>query len=216
MPVPKCHFLPPILLLEELLDVRHRSEQLHRLVGKRQKAFTLVKAARIFILGIYDHREGRDLAPDGPKQSIRQQKPAIALALVALVNRERIARQFPRCLFRQLPEIHRRRRKGVVASDRTVREHQHEGRGQVLSGILTGLNSEIPVKRLDATFERRPVVPAIEDLDPQGFSDIVRHLSDAGRLAIAAYRVTQTIVGRLGLSNASTKVSLSRTDRSRR
>lgn len=66
----------PHFLFEELFDVRHRPEQLHWLVGKRKKAFTLVEAARIFILSIYDHCEGRDLAPDGPKEGIRQQKPA--------------------------------------------------------------------------------------------------------------------------------------------
>lgn len=196
----------PHFLFEELFDVRHRPEQLHWLVGKRKKAFTLVEAARIFILSIYDHCEGRDLAPDGPKEGIRQQKPAIALALVASVDRksteksrwnDRIARQFPHCLFGQLPEIHCRPRKGVVASDRTVRQHQHERRSHVLAGILTGLNPEIPIKRLHATFERRPVVLSTEDLDPRGFSDVVRHPSDVGRLAIATHRVTQTIIDRL-------------------
>ena len=52
---------------------------------------------------------------------------------------QRVSRELPHDLKRQFREPHGRRRKGVIASDTSVWRQQKEGRGAILSCILTGL-----------------------------------------------------------------------------
>ena len=60
----------PQSLFEELFNVCHRPEQLHRLVGKRQKALTFIEPTSVLILSIDDHRERRDLAAHRSEQRV--------------------------------------------------------------------------------------------------------------------------------------------------
>jgi hypothetical protein len=57
--------------IEQSTDIRHRPEQLHGPIGKRQKAFPLVEATGGGILRIDDHGERGDLAPSGALESVR-------------------------------------------------------------------------------------------------------------------------------------------------
>jgi len=56
--------------IEQPPDIRHRPEQLHRLIGKRQKTLTLIEAAGRLILGVDDNGERRDLTTDRAEQSV--------------------------------------------------------------------------------------------------------------------------------------------------
>src|ERR1700756_1432611 len=73
-------------LFIELRNVRHRSEQPQRLIGKRQEALALIETAGCFILRVDDDRERCDLATDCAKQSICKQEAAVASSLMDFVD----------------------------------------------------------------------------------------------------------------------------------
>ena len=95
-------------------------------------------------------------------QGIGQEIPAITPALLPSIDGQaseqrrrnaRIARQFANGLGRPFTDIYRSRRKRVVAGDSSIRQDQHERRRNVLTGILSSLQSKISIERFYATFE---------------------------------------------------------------
>ena len=99
---------------------------------------------------------------------------------------ERVARQTPGYLVRQLREFHGSWREGVVAADPIIRQDQHERRRQVVARILPGPRAEISIERFNAADERVAVMPRAESLDTKRFLGWPSHLLNAGGFAIAA------------------------------
>src|SRR6185312_5622218 len=136
------------MLFIELRNIRHRSEQLERLLRKRQKALALIEAAGCLILCIDNNGERCDLATDCAKQSVGKQEAAVASSLIGAVDskpaqerrwNESIPGKFTRDVDREFGKFHAGRRKRVVAANGIVWQHKHEWRCHLLAGVLPGL-----------------------------------------------------------------------------
>jgi hypothetical protein len=57
-----------------------------------------------------------------------------------------------------------------VARDHPVRQNEHEGRRDVLSGVLSRLTPEIPIERLYTAGERLAVMLRPEGLNPRALN----------------------------------------------
>lgn len=197
------------LLPEQHFYIRHCTKQLQRVVRKWLEALALVEAPGGLILGIDDYREGGDLASHCPIERVCQKKSAVALALVPLIDSEpaeqrrrdeRIARQLARDGIRQFCHADRCRRQRIEAGNAAIGQNQHEGSGDLLARLLSGLRPKISVEWLRAARERRAIVMGAESLDVQSVRRFPLHLSDARLFAVEADRFAQPIVDRLRFS----------------
>ena len=184
----------------------HGAKQFQRLVRKWLETLALVEAPGGLILGIDDYRERGDLATYCPIERVCQKKSAVALALVPLIDGEpakqrrrdeRIARQLARDGIRQFWQADRRRRQRIEAGNAAIGQNQHEGSGDFLARLLSGLRPKISVEWLRAARERRAIVMGAESLHVQGVRRFPFHVSDARLCAIKPDRFAQSIVDRL-------------------
>ncbi len=165
---------PASMSLEERCDIRHGPEQFHRLIGKWQKAFALVKSPRSLVLCIHHHGEGGNLAANGTTKRIGEQEPAVAFTLMLPIHGqpsqqrgrdEWISRQAAGHIGGKLGELHAGCRQSVIAADRTVGEDKYEWRCDILAGFLSCLRSEISIEWLDPTRKCAAIVLRSKDLD---------------------------------------------------
>lgn len=191
---------------EQHFYIGHCTKQLQRLVRKWLEALALVEAPGGLILGIDDYREGGDLASRCSIERVCQKKSAITLALVPLIDGEpaeqrrrdeRIVRQLARDGIRQFWQVDRRRRQRIEAGNAAIGQYQHEGRGDPLACLLSGLRPKISVEWLRAAREQRAIVMGAESLDALNVRRFPFHVSDARLCAIKLDRLAEPIVDRL-------------------
>lgn len=170
--IPAFHQSPSSF--EQLSDIGHRPEQLHRLIRERQKALALIEATCIFAFGIDYNSERCDLASDATGQCIGQEIATMALPPISPINgeatkqrrwNERVVRKLADGLGGPLANIHGSCRQCIVASDGSVRQDKYKRRRNVLARVLSSLHSEVSIERLDAAFKRGPFVLRAKHLD---------------------------------------------------
>lgn len=147
---------------EQCFNICHRPKQFHRLIRKRQKALARIEVFSALILGVHDHRKGRDLAAHSPIERIREKKAAVSFSLAALIysktpqqgrRDQGVAWQLSDSGLRQLRKPHRRRRERIISGNTVVFQHKDEWRCHLLSGVLSSLRLKISVEGLHTTCE---------------------------------------------------------------
>lgn len=146
----------------------NRKAQTTHLAGKARESVMFVKALGRVVLGIHHHCKHTELSTRGALQCVRQQNAAQSLALMGTVYSEpskqhcrhhRIAGKLLGHFWRQRRESNACGGKRVIAGNFLGRDaHRHEAGGDASLDILRSLFPKIPVERIGAAGELRPVV----------------------------------------------------------